>query len=438
VNVNEINTLLLDGKLDTPGLFPHLEQLADQRFQFRVEFGLPHLPEEVGIISIRGARQYGKSTWLEQQLKMSVETYGSGSAFYLNGDEIKNSEDLAAQIRHLLPLYHRTSKVRRLFIDEITAIVDWQRTLKRLADAGELRKLLVVTTGSKADDFRQGIERLPGRKGKLVRDTFLFLPISYAEFKKVCGKTLGGNTLPAYLISGGSPVACQELANQQRLPEYVITMMRDWIYGEISAAKRERSSLLAVFECLFRFATTPVGQAKLARESGLANNTVAAGYIEQLTNLLCIAPCYVWDQERQRPIRRQPHKLHFINLLAATAWHPANLRSLEDFKKLSLINRGAFYEWRVAQELWRRSALRFEEAPEMLKFWKTKEHELDYIADVNNFIEVKHGQASPLEFSWFTKQFKNKRLTVINQNRFETDQIIGLTLEDWLLNLQPS
>jgi len=39
-------------------------------------------------------------------------------------------------------------------------------------------------------------------------------------------------------------------------------------------------------ECLFRFGGTPVGYAKVAREAGMANNTVANGYIEQLTELL--------------------------------------------------------------------------------------------------------------------------------------------------------
>ena len=34
--------------------------------------------------------------------------------------------------------------------------------------------------------------------------------------------------------------------------------------------------LLGVLECLYRFAGTPSGQSKLAREAGLANNTVAA------------------------------------------------------------------------------------------------------------------------------------------------------------------
>ena len=62
-------------------------------------------------------------------------------------------------MRELVPLFHSGSRVRRLFIDEITAIGDWETALKVLSDAGELRRILVVTTGSWAADLRHGSER---------------------------------------------------------------------------------------------------------------------------------------------------------------------------------------------------------------------------------------------------------------------------------------
>src|SRR5207249_9932670 len=101
--------------------------------------------------------------------------------------------------------------VRRLFIDEITAVDDWESGLKRVLDRGELRRVLVVTTGSRASDLRHGSERLPGRKGKLARTSYIFPPVSYAEFLRSGGERLGPRALPSYLLSGGSPVACGEL-----------------------------------------------------------------------------------------------------------------------------------------------------------------------------------------------------------------------------------
>jgi uncharacterized protein len=135
---------------------------------------------------------------------------------------------------------------------------------------------LVVTTGSRATDLRRASERLPGRKGRLARTSYVFLPVGYSEFLRAGGASLGTDrALAAYLISGGSPIACSELIRTGRIPEWVIEVVRDRIQGEIARSGRNRSALLAVMRELHRHGGTPVGQTKLAKEAGLANNTVA-------------------------------------------------------------------------------------------------------------------------------------------------------------------
>ena len=78
-----------------------------------------------------------------------------------------DTDQLEAELIKLLSSFTASTKIKRIFIDEITAIAHWERTLKRLADSGELKNILVVTTGSKATDLRRGAERLPGRKENL-------------------------------------------------------------------------------------------------------------------------------------------------------------------------------------------------------------------------------------------------------------------------------
>ena len=430
----QINTALAAGEVDSPGVLPKLEELSEESFVFRIEFGLAELPVEPGVILVRGARQYGKSTWLQNRIRETVQRFGPGTAFYLNGDELRDDTALIEQIRLLLPLYAVKAPVRRLFIDEITAVKGWQRALKVLLDAGELRHVLLVTTGSRASDLRHGAERLPGRKGKLARSTYIFIPISFAEFKRVCAVSIPDDHLvPAYMIAGGSPPACAALASMGHLPEYVIEMVRDWIYGEFAASGRSRSMLLGVLECLYRFGCTPVGQAKLAREAGLANNTVAAGYIELLTDLMCVASSFAWDAGRRRSNRRRPCKFHMTNMLIATAWHPQHPRSPKDYLDLEANRQAALLEWTVAQECWRRAAIRGDEIPETMNYWQGANHELDFVLGPNSFLEVKRGKTSPLDFPWFPAIFPESRLTVIGASRFETDRISGITLEDFLI-----
>lgn len=429
-----INEKLFRGEIDEPRIFPHLFRLKDTPFQFHIDFGLDQLPKEPGILLIRGARQYGKSTWLEQQIRKTIEEFGAGSAYYLNGDNIADSKDLERSIEELTHSYPKDTAVKRLFIDEITAIPDWEFSLKRLADQGKLSNILVVTTGSKATDIRRGAERLPGRKGKLKRTTYLFTPISYSEFKSKCGEVLGKNTLIAYLLSGGSPIACAELATSGVIPEYVIELVRDWIDGEITATGRSRSALLNVMNVLYRFGGAPVGQAKLAREAGLANNTVAANYIEILHDLACVTPAYPWDKDRNILIFRKECKYHFTNTLVATSFHSKNIRSPQDFLALSNHEQGIWYEWLVAQELLRRNAIQGNKILEPLGFWQNKNHEIDFVLSKEHFLEVKRGRSSPLEFAWFQKQFPYKNMTVINTDTFMSNGIRGVNLEQFLLN----
>ncbi len=438
MNTVEVNQQLAQGDAIKRGVLPKLDELAGEPFVFKLHFGLDKLPTEAGVILVRGARQYGKSTWLQSQIRETVKTCGPGSAFYLNGDEVRDGQALAEQIRHLLPMFSAKAPVRRLFIDEITAVKNWTHALKALLDSGELRQILLVTTGSKAADLRHGTERLPGRKGKLARTAYIFTPMPFAEFRRVCAAALpAANLLPAYLIAGGSPPACAAVAGSGCLPDYIIEMVRDWIYGEFAASGRSRSMLLGVLECLYRFAGTPAGQSKLAREAGLANNTVAAGYVEGLSDLMCVATAFAWDAARKRSNRRRPCKFHMTNLLVSTAWHPRHIRTPNDYLNLPEDAQGALMEWAVAQECWRRAALRGDEMPELMHYWQGGNHEIDFVLGPAEFLEVKRGRTGPLDFAWFPKTFPDGRLTVIGANRFETDQVVGVTLEDFLLGGVP-
>ncbi|PNT85787.1 ATP-binding protein [Coxiella burnetii] len=434
MSLTEINEFLASSEINRPGLFPHLDQLERASFIFEVDFGLKTFPTEPGIISIRGPRQYGKSTWLERELRQSIIDFGPASAFYLNGDDILERDRLEQAIQKLLPAFSKQAAVRRLFIDEITAIPNWEVVLKKLSDRGHLGDILIVTTGSNATDLRRGFERLPGRKGKLDRTNYFFTPIAYKEFHRVCHSTLGTNTLAAYLLSGGSPIACAELAEQHFLPEYVIELTRDWIDGEIMRADRSRVSLYNILQVLFKFGGTPVGQAKLAREAGLANNTVAKGFITILHDLGVVIHCYPWDADKQIPILRKPSKFPITNLLAAVTYFPRRLRSIDDFHALSFQEKGIWIEWAVAQELFRRMAIRSEQMLKPLIFWQNKSHEIDFVYSPEHFLEVNYGKSSALEFSWFAHQFPQKQLTVINTRSFSTDQISGITLEEFLLS----
>lgn len=432
MDVRQFNDLLGRGEIDREDMWPRLVEYEAKAVGFRFEFGLDELPREPGLIVVRGPRQYGKSTWLDLELRDSVCRFGAGSAFYLTGDELYSQGEFHDRLLELEAAFAPDATVRRIFVDEVTAIPDWERAIKRAYDGGHLRRTLVVTTGSRARDLRRGAERLPGRKGRLPRTDFLFLPVSYRQFHENCHRELGDKTWIAYLLSGGAPLAANDIYQFERIPDYFVGMIRDWMLGDVVATGRSRLALGQVLAAVFRFGGTPVGFAKLAREAGLANNTVAAGYIEQLGDLLCVVPQWERNVESKRYEFRRPCKFPFVNLAAVTAWHPANLRQVHEFEALDARTRATMVEWLVAQELWRRAAWAGNN-PEALGFWRSREHEVDFVTGDDEWIEVKLGRAGPLDFAWYPKVAPRGRLTVVCNTPFETERVRGITLHDFLL-----
>ena len=105
MDVNSRNLLFSKGEIDRDDLWPKVTEYRDQPCTFRFNFGLDELPTEAGIILIRGPRQFGKSTWLELEIKRTLETHGAGSAYFLNGDDIIDVDELETRVLEVVSLF---------------------------------------------------------------------------------------------------------------------------------------------------------------------------------------------------------------------------------------------------------------------------------------------------------------------------------------------
>jgi len=93
VDVRQFNALLTEGEVDREDMWPRIVAYESKAHPFRFEFGLRELPIEPAILMIRGPRQYGKSTWLDLELRNTILDFGKGTAAYLNGDAIYRTDD---------------------------------------------------------------------------------------------------------------------------------------------------------------------------------------------------------------------------------------------------------------------------------------------------------------------------------------------------------
>ena len=166
----------------------------------------------------------------------------------------------------------------------------------------------------------------------------------------------------------------------------------------------------------------------------MANNTVAHGYLDFLTDLLILGTKEPWDPARKTRVPRKASKYPFVNLLVANTWWKNRYTTPASLATASGEERGTWWEWAVAAELFRRAAKQGDSMPMHSLFWRSDQHEVDFIRDGRPWIEVKAGQATPFEFDWFSKSFPRERLLVVSSERFDGGAIRGVTLEDFLLD----
>jgi len=151
-------------------------------------------------------------------------------------------------------------------------------------------------------------------------------------------------------------------------------------------------------------------------------------------NLLCLGTAFAIDTNRGVAVRRRPAKYPPTNLLAAIAFDRTSLRSVGDFRALPNSIQGRWLEWLLAQEIWRRKAIRGESTPEQLDYWQGGEHELDYVVRPDLMLECKRGGSSALEFAWFSRTFPKAELWIVGRDRFEGSRIRGRSFADVLLD----
>jgi predicted AAA+ superfamily ATPase len=166
----------------------------------------------------------------------------------------------------------------------------------------------------------------------------------------------------------------------------------------------------------------------------MANNTVAHGYLDLLSDLLVLGTSEPWDPGRNVRVSRKASKYPFVNLLAANTWSSNRHTTPTSLERSGGEEKGIWWEWAVAAELFRRAAKEGHAAPLQSLFWRSEKHEIDFVRRAKPWIEVKSGHASALEFDWFVRTFSREKLLVISADRFEGKAIRGVTLEDFLLD----
>jgi uncharacterized protein len=289
-----------------------------------------------------------------------------------------------------------------LFLDEVTALPDWQRGVKFAWDHGLIRDDFVLCTGSSS--HRMGTEQLPGRRGG--GKNFLQLPVSFRDFcRVVAGMELPAGTLavedwirgdpPAvakklhlrlarlndalgtYLRVGGFPAALRDDRATGSVSAATIDALWALIANEIRSARLDPAAALKLVERVGASLGSTLSWQSAAAAMGVASHHTAQGYVRSLAESFTLLVVYHWSVGGGFEPQKQ-RKVYFLDPLFAHV--PSAALGLP-----GMASDDGMLEGVVASALFRSAGehlVQVDPTLGALGYWRSREgREIDFVVD---------------------------------------------------------
>ena len=295
---------------------------------------------EKGNKVIIGPRQVGKTTYLKLSILDLLEKgTNPRNVMYFSCDLLRNYREIIEVIR----TFERLSMGEKyVFLDEVTFVSEWERTIKFFLDSPLSRNINLYVTGSTSAGIKR--ESFPGRPIKIEE----FLPLSFRkvvsllkpEFKGRVEK-LKAPTTPEeiyknaldlypyydelmnafyfYLNSGGYPRAIYELMDGEISLDTYEMIYNATIFDITKLGRSERIALSIVLGILRRYGDR-VSLNSLAKELEIGAHTTVRDYLELFEELFIGRNYFQADLKSFAPLLRKERKVYFIDPLVVNTF----------------------------------------------------------------------------------------------------------------------
>lgn len=401
------------------------------------------------IYAVRGPRQVGKTTFLKRWIERLL---GRGTnpknIFYWTCDLVENPKKLAELIESFLE-FSATSEGRKyIFLDEISAVANWQKAFMYLVNLGKLKNCTVILTGSHSLDVKKSAELLPGRSGEEPIPDRMFLPMKFSEY----AETLNGDIKRAirasdldllkrsrrknliesllkgdfpkeikslslyskelislfenYLITGGISNAAHHFQKKGKVPEEIYIAHLKAVLGDLAIWNMKERYLRQVLRRVVETLATPVSWRTLMKGTDIGAHTTVENYVNVLSEAFILSYIYALDFNLNQPYYPSDKKIYFSDPFF---FHTLNalLSGRDPFKTSNTFlsipeNKAKLVECVVSDHLIRLSfnffhTQQYYDYANFLFYWRSKKnHEMDFALKINKKfmpIELKYSSS---------------------------------------------
>jgi len=313
---------------------PHLRKIKDLPFKYRsslIDAPEFHIP---GVYLITGGRQVGKTTFIKQFI-LKLLTKGKckpENILFLTGELIDSHHIL----RRMIEKFYNQKAFQYLFVDEVSYILEWDKSIKYLADSGIFEHMSVILTGSDNQIIRTAMKRFAGRRGKADKVDFVFLPISFKEsvilknpkLNLLCEKiTEAPVTQPIeeyceyhevlmryfleYLLHGGYLPAISDYLTKKTISNAVFNTYVEWIIGDVLKHNKSEHYLYEILKGIKATYSSQISWNNLAKHLSIDHHKTVADYCMLLQSVNVIYILEALSEHKLSAAPKKNKKLYF-------------------------------------------------------------------------------------------------------------------------------
>jgi predicted AAA+ superfamily ATPase len=278
------------------------------------------------------------------------------NVFYFPCDAIETPKHLKTVIDNYLDGQRRQGEWTFLFLDEISMLKDWQKTLKILYDAGRFENCTVILTGSHSIDLRKGSESLSGRRGKIEKLRYgtpdkVLLSAKFSEYVETLDAKLADEIrgqwllslqnrtnmirelvngrippelrrlalfardlellLDQYMLTGGISQAINQYISKRRIAEDTYSVFVNLMVREICRWNHEEHYTRQVLRRIFEVLSSTISWNQLKESTDIKDGKTAESYVNILRDSFVIAYYYRLNTDKASPDFVSNKKIYF-------------------------------------------------------------------------------------------------------------------------------